>query len=119
MSFRFEDCKVYKDARDFRKSVKRNIVSKMPRDEKFELASQCRRALDSIVLNIAEGAYRTTDKDFAHFLNQAQTSLNEVVACLDLCSDDGYITNEELNKFNEKAEDLTRQLVSFGRSLKK
>lgn len=118
MSFRFRSWKVYKDARAFRKELREKVIPRISKKDKFELASQLKRALDSIVLNIAEGAYRSTDKDFAHFLNQAQTSLNEVVGCLDLSLDDGYITNEELNYYLKKAENLARQLTSFGKSLR-
>lgn len=118
MSFRFQEWQVYKDARQFRKELKSKVVSKLPKEEKFGLISQLKRALDSVVLNIAEGAYRSTDKDFAHFLNQSQTSLNEVVSCLDLCLDDGYITREDLNCFFDTAEAITKQLSSFARSLK-
>ncbi len=118
MSFRFHNWKVYTDSREFRKEIKEKILSKISKKEKFELASQLKRALDSVVLNIAEGAYRKSDKDFAHFLNQAQTSLNEVVSCFDLCYDDAYITEEELNYFTEKAENIVKQLCSFNRILK-
>lgn len=82
--FRFRKFPVYQDARKFAKEIKEFSRNKLPDDEKFELRSQLWRALNSLVLNIAEGADRSTDKDFAHFLNQAHSSLNEVVACLDL-----------------------------------
>lgn len=119
MSFRFRNWKVYKDARRFRREIKEKLLPKVHKKDRFELGSQFKRALDSIVLNIAEGAYRKTDKDFAHFLNQSHTSLNEVVGCLDLCRDDGYITNKELGCYLEKAEELAKQLTSFRKSLKK
>ncbi len=118
MGFRFREWKIYKDARQFRQDVRQHVVSKMPKSEKFELVSQLKRALDSIILNIAEGSYRVTDKDFAHFLSQAQGSLSEVVSCLDICLDDGYITNDELEEYEIKAESLAKQLMSFGKSLR-
>jgi len=55
MSFRFREWKVYKDVRIFRKEVKQKVISKIPKESRFELASQFIRALNSIVLNIAEG----------------------------------------------------------------
>ena len=66
----------------------KELSGKFPLEEKFSLTNQLWKALDSIILNIAEGADRGTDKDFAHFLNNAHTSLNEVVACIDLALDD-------------------------------
>lgn len=114
--FRFRQFSVYQDALIFRKEIK-FLTKKFPREEQYALTSQLWRALDSIILNIAEGADRGTDKDFAHFLNNAHTSLNEVVACLDLAFSDGYITQEELNSFLQKAELLANQLTAFRKSL--
>lgn len=81
------------------------------------MRSQLERALISIVLNIAEGAYRRSDKDLSHFLNQADTSVNEVIACFDLCLDDGYIDIDLHKKFLGKGEKLIAQLAGFRRYL--
>ncbi len=74
----------------------------MPESEKFGLKLQLSRAVDSICLNIAEGSNGTSDKDRAHFLNQALTSLEEVISGFDLSLDDGYITQEDMNMLIEK-----------------
>lgn len=76
-----------------------------------------KRALNSIILNIAEGAYRKSDKNFAHFLNQAVTSLNEVVACFDLCFEDKYINKILFQEAIEKSNKLAQQLVAFHKSV--
>jgi four helix bundle protein len=65
--FRFRQFQVYKDARKFQKELKDLSRKKFPKEEQFCLTSQFWRALDSIILNIAEGSDRGTDKDFAHF----------------------------------------------------
>ncbi len=111
--FRFRQFPVYNDARHFRKELKQLSRIKFPKEEQFCLISQLWRALDSIILNIAEGSDRYSDKDFSHFLNNALTSLNEVVACLDCAFDGGYINIEELNKYLSQAENLVRQLKAF------
>ena len=49
-----------------------------PDSEKFGLSSQVRRAAVSIPSNIAEGAARTGNKEFAHFLSIARGSLSEL-----------------------------------------
>ena len=118
MGFKFRNWQIYKDLRKFRKEVLKEIISKIPKDERFEIVSQLKRALNSSILNIAEGAYRKSDKDLAHFLNQADTSLNEVVACLDLCLDDGYINKNLHRKFINKVEKLIAQLAGFRKHLK-
>lgn len=54
----------------------------------------------------------------SHFLNQSDTSVNEVISCLDLCLDDGYINKDLHKKFSEKGEKLIAQLAGFRRYLK-
>lgn len=115
--FRFREFKIYNDARKFAKELKDLSKQKFPKEERFGLTSQLWRALDSIILNIAEGAGRGTDKDFALFLNRAHTSLNEVVSCLDVALDNKYIAPEEHGKHLEEAADLVDQLTAFRKTL--
>jgi len=111
--FRFRKFPVYNDARQFRKELKELSKKRFPEEEQFCLTSQMWRALDSIILNIAEGTDRNTDKDFAHFLNQSHTSLNEVVSCLDLALDDDYINEIEHMNYLLKAENIGDQLTAL------
>lgn len=110
--FRFKEWDIYNDARDFRIFVN-NILKKFPSEEKYVLINQTKRALISIVLNIAEGANRTTDKDTNLFINRAHTSLDEVVACADCSFDDQYITKKEYEEILVKAESLAKRLRKF------
>lgn len=88
-----------------------------PKAEQFCLTSQLWRALDSIILNIAEGSDRGTDRDFAHFLNISHTSLNEVVACLDLALNNKYISSSKHQEYLDKSEKLANQLTAFRKKL--
>ncbi len=115
--FRFRNFQVYNDAREFSKELKIFIKKKFPKEEQYSLISQTWRALDSIILNIAEGTDRGTDKDFAHFLNTSHTSLNEVVACLDIAFDNSYINEKEHLYYLEKAQSLASQLTAFRKTL--
>lgn len=117
--FRFRQFQIYKDSLQFQKELKDLSRKKFPKEEQFCLTSQLWRALDSIILNIAEGADRGTDKDFAHFLNNSHTSLNEVVACLDLSLNNKYIFESENNTYLLKAESLANQITAFRRKLLK
>ncbi len=114
--FRFRGFPVYNDARIFYQEIL-SLSRKFPRSELFCLTSQLLRASISIILNIAEGSARSTDKDFAHFLNNAHTSLNEVVACLDIAFDRKYILIRERDDFLEKANLLANQLTAFRKKL--
>ena len=108
---------MYKDARVFSNELKRLSKEAFPKEEVFGLRSQLWRALDSIILNIAEGSDRGTDKDFAHFLNQSHTSLNEVVACLDVALDNSYVSTEQHHTYLIKAAGLANQLTAFRTSI--
>lgn len=111
--FRFRKFPVYKKAREFRKKWKKIIKEKFPKEEIYALSSQFGRALDSIVLNIAEGADRYSDKDFSRFLNNSITSVAECAACIDCAYDDEYISEREYNDGLKEAEGITRQLKAL------
>lgn len=61
----------------------------------FGLVSQMRRAAVSIPSNIAEGAARTGNREFAQFLNVARGSLSELETQLLIASDLGYINSND------------------------
>ena len=115
--FRFRNFQVYKDSRIFCQELTSLCKDHFPKHEKFCLLSQLCRAVYSIILNIAEGADRGTDKDFAHFLSNSHTSLNEVIACLDIALDNKYISAEIHQGFLLKAEKLANQLTAFRKKL--
>jgi four helix bundle protein len=116
--FRFRNWKIYNEARKIRLEIHNRILKRLPEKEKYNLKSQIQRAMDSIILNIAEGSYRKSDKDFAHFLNQSLTSLYEVVSGLDLLLDSGYIREDEHREICDELEKLAKQICSFNKSLK-
>lgn len=117
--FRFRNFPVYQEARHFREELKKLTKEKFPKEENYILKSQLWRALDSILLNIAEGSERYSDIDFSRFLNTAITSLNEVVACLDCALDDKYINEKEHQNYIIKAENIYKQLRAFSSKVRK
>ena len=119
ITFRFRNFPVYKDTLIFISEVKLFTKSAFPKSEQFGLTSQLWRALDSIVLNIAEGTDKYSQTDFSRFLNQALGSLNEVVACFDVALLNRYITKNKHNEFLEKADKLYRQLKAFSSYVRK
>ena len=110
--FRFREWNIYKDARRFRVEIN-ELLKTYPKEEKYALVDQTKRALNSIVLNIAESANRNTDKDMKVYINRAHCSLDEVIACLDCALDDGYITIEQENEAMQKASSLAKRLRGF------
>jgi four helix bundle protein len=61
------------------------FVASLPEHEKYNLASQLRRAVTSAPLNIAEGCGAGSNTEFGRFLSYAYRSLKEVVTALELC----------------------------------
>jgi four helix bundle protein len=56
-----------------------SLTQTFPKEEMFGLAVQPGRAAVSIPSNIAEGAARAGEREFAQFLNIARGSLSELV----------------------------------------
>jgi len=110
--FNFRDWDIYKDARELRIGIV-ECAKGLPVDEKYALVDQIKRAMDSVILNIAEGSNKNTDKDKKLYMNRAQCSLDEVVACLDCSLDSGYIdASDHAQKLNT-AGNLAKKLKGF------
>jgi len=69
-----------------------------PSSERFELASQLRKAAYSVPANIAEGFGRRHVKERLQFLSISEASLTEVGYCLHAAWRLGYITKELLEE---------------------
>jgi len=54
------------------------ITKSFPKEEKFGLSSQMERAAVSISANIAEGSAKSSEKDFARFLEMSLGSAYEI-----------------------------------------
>jgi four helix bundle protein len=115
--FRFRRWPVYKAAKSFRRKM-RKVARDLPESERYLLRDQISRAADSICLNIAEGSNKLSDIEFSKYLNNSETSLEEVVSCLDLIFDDGYIRELEFEGYLKEAEDLGSQLIAFGKKVR-
>ena len=88
----FRNYKVWQEAVDYATFVYK-VTSKMPWFEKKGLCDQLQRAAVSISSNIAEGAARSSDADFAHFLDFALGSAFEVETQLTIAKNVGYFDN--------------------------
>ena len=63
------------------------VTSLLPKEEKYGLSDQIRRAAVSVPSNIAEGSRRGSKKEFAQFLKIAHGSLAETETQLILISE--------------------------------
>lgn len=96
----FREYSVWNEAVDYATYVY-EVTSKMPWFEKKGLCDQLQRAVVSISSNIAEGAARTSDAEFAHFLDIALGSAFEVETQLKIANNVGYFDNLDANNRND------------------
>ncbi len=69
------------------------LTQDFPREEMFGLTAQMRRASVSVPSNIAEGAARSSAKEFVHFLMLARGSLSELETQIVIARELGYTTD--------------------------
>ena len=72
------------------------LTEQFPASEMYGLSSQLRRAAVSVPSNMAEGAARATEKEFAHFLVLARASLSEIDTQLVIAKELGYMDSDEV-----------------------
>jgi four helix bundle protein len=93
--------------------------------EKKGLCDQLQRAAVSISSNIAEGAARTSDAEFARFLDIALGSAFEVETQLKIANNVGYFDNLDANldidyqKLMDRIHSIERQLNGLISSIRK
>jgi four helix bundle protein len=94
------------------------VTKAFPRDERYGLVSQMRRAAASIGSNIAEGCGRGTPRDFARFVQVAIGSASELENQLLLASDLGFLSGTTYAELDTSVTDIKRMLTGLLRRLR-
>jgi four helix bundle protein len=89
------------------------ISTLFPKEERFGLSSQIRRAAVSIVSNIAEGYARNHSKEYRQFLAMAYGSLAELETQLLLVKDLKYIGNNDYIRLEKTRDEIGAMLFSM------
>ena len=113
----FRDYPVWNEAVDYATYVY-EVTGQMPWFEKKGLCDQLQRAAVSISSNIAEGAARPSDADFAHFLDFAMGSAFEVETQLKIAKNVGYLDEEHYQQLITKLSSIERQLNGLVNSIR-
>ena len=117
MAFKFEKLDVWQESLVYVDLAYR-AAAQLPDEERYNLASQLRRAATSISLNIAEGSTGQTDAEQARFLGLALRSLVETVACIHLIQRRAYrVDVEELRNLYRQADQLAAKIQKFRNTL--
>ncbi|MBN1791216.1 MAG: four helix bundle protein [Bacteroidales bacterium] len=93
------------------------LTKSYPKEEVYGLTNQLRRAAVSIPSNIAEGAARSTKKEFNQFLHISLGSLSELKTQLLISENLGYLSKEDSLKKTEKLTEIRRILLGLISSL--
>lgn len=109
----YKKLEVWKKSHELHMHIRKKVTAIFPREERFELTSQLRRAALSVPLNIAEGCGRYTDKDFAHFLDTALGSVNETDYCCYAAFELGYIARTEYTHVDSRIREVRAMLIGF------
>ena len=117
MSFKFEKLVVWQEARVLVKKIY-EITANFPNNEQFGLTNQLRRATISIVLNLAEGANRNSDKETARFFEMSHTSIDEVVTGFYMALDLGYVSQAKFDEIYELLSKQAAKTVALKKSLR-
>jgi four helix bundle protein len=94
-------------------------TERFPKEERFGLTSQLRRAAVSIPANIAEGAGRKSYKEFAHFLSNSQGSTSEVETELLIASRLGYAEESSYQALRSSLDEIGAMLTGLSQHLEK
>ena len=92
-----------------------SATASFPAAEMFGLTSQMRRAAVSIPANIAEGAARTGDKEYLHFLSIARGSLSELDTHIQIAVMLGYLSAD--HKLHDMLDAVGKLLSGFCKKL--
>ena len=105
----FEDLWIWQEAR----ILVKEIYSDFGKCHDYGFKNQIQRAGISIMNNIAEGFERSTDADFARFLNIAKGSCGEVRSMYYPAEDLGYIQAVIASERRERAKKIARGTSSL------
>lgn len=112
--FDFEKLTIYKKAKVFNSNI-RSFINSSPLDRTTK--DQLRRASFSIVLNIAEGSGRFSNRDRRNFFVIARSSAFECIAILDVLRDEEVLDQIEFETFYANAEEVSKILFAMIKNL--
>jgi len=116
------DLRTHKDLDAWSKAIELveavySVTKAFPRREIYGLTSQLRRAAVSVPSNIAEGAARSSTKEFIQFLHVALGSVSEVETQVIIAQRLDYV--DDVNSIEEQIEAVRRLILGLIRYLRR
>lgn len=94
------------------------LLKKFPDDEKFGIISQMKRCAVSIPSNIAEGAARSSAKEFSHFLTISLGSLAELETQIIISERLDFISDDNSKILLKNLTTIRKMLLGLKKSLR-
>lgn len=116
--FRFKNWNVYKEANVLFMLIAKT-AHKLPGEYKYTMGDQMIRSSLSIVLNIAEGSGKESDRELNRYFNIAMGSVNETLAIIDVLQDLRIIDEEKTKVAEKLCTSISKQLGGFKKKLRK
>ena len=117
MEFHFERLTVWQESMKL-VSMIYSETKRFPREERFGLIDQVRRASVSIPANIAEGKGRYHQKEFLQFLYIARGSLYETITLIKTSASLRYLQMAQQEELLKQCQVILSQLSGLINSLK-
>src|SRR5437899_9495148 len=114
----YRDLIVWQDSMDLVVTVYR-ITATFPKEERYSLVNQLRRAAVSVPSNIAEGHGRSRTGDYLRHLSVAVGSLSEVETQVQISRRLEYIAEDDQSRLLDSCNAIAKMLGGLIRSLRK
>jgi four helix bundle protein len=108
----YKNLKIWQRSMDIVEIIYRETAT-FPKEEKYSLTSQIRRASSSIPSNIAEGASRESKKEFSYFLSIALGSCYELNTQIELAKRLSIITLETTDKIHQELDEVEKMIAGL------
>lgn len=94
------------------------VTKSFPKFETYELGSQMRRAVDSIIFNIAEGSSKDSVADMVSYLRHALGSVKEIEVQTEKAGKLGYLNGEDLERLRSELGVIGKMINGFIKKLR-
>src|SRR5436190_11300222 len=110
--FDLDEFELYNTARRLRKKTYQ-LINQLPKEERYCLGSQMRRAAASVTNNIAEGHGRWHYLENIQFCRVARGSAEEVIDDINACLDEGYGDSEYNKELRSTGFELVKRINGY------
>ncbi len=112
----FKNLEIYQKSYKLAIVVIKQIIPKIPREERFDLVDQLRRSVRAISRLIAEGyAKRHQRKDFQKYLDDALSESNETIVSLSQARDIYDLATDLCTKIINEYEIISKQIYKLSK----